>query len=236
MDCRLPDPSIHGIFQTRVLEWVAISSSRGSSQPRDRTLAHSKPAEKRWAPEGPRLSSSLSPRKYIVSCKQAEMPLSVPWDPSNQVRPSALRGESSDLSGTPNPPSCRRPKGDRTLCLRTGSVSQGLSPAWQERAEAPRGGGGWPSPASCPKAQGSFLHVRIALHTSEWAWHGAPRKGVLRLLRVCAGVPELQQRLLPEDARGQGRLGAVLGEQPGSGPHPPSSPSSSEQPEVLTEL
>ncbi|XP_070218405.1 acyl-coenzyme A thioesterase 11-like [Bos mutus] len=24
-------------------------------------------------------------RKYIVSCKQAEMPLSVPWDPSNQV-------------------------------------------------------------------------------------------------------------------------------------------------------
>uniref|UniRef100_A0A8D1TL27 Acyl-coenzyme A thioesterase 11 n=1 Tax=Sus scrofa TaxID=9823 RepID=A0A8D1TL27_PIG len=34
---------------------------------------------------GGRLSSSLSPRKYIVSCKQAEMPLSVPWDPSNQV-------------------------------------------------------------------------------------------------------------------------------------------------------
>ena len=29
--------SIHGIFQARVLEWVAISFSRGSSQPRDRT-------------------------------------------------------------------------------------------------------------------------------------------------------------------------------------------------------
>ena len=29
--------SIHGIFQARVLEWGAISSSRGSSQPRDRT-------------------------------------------------------------------------------------------------------------------------------------------------------------------------------------------------------
>ena len=29
--------SIHGIFQARVLEWVAISSSKGSSQPRDRT-------------------------------------------------------------------------------------------------------------------------------------------------------------------------------------------------------
>ena len=37
MDCRLPGFSIHGIFQVRVLEWVAISFSRGSSQPRDRT-------------------------------------------------------------------------------------------------------------------------------------------------------------------------------------------------------
>ena len=37
MDCSLPGSSIHGIFQARVLEWVAISFSRGSSQPRDRT-------------------------------------------------------------------------------------------------------------------------------------------------------------------------------------------------------
>ena len=37
MDCSPPGSSIHGIFQTRILEWVAISFSRGSSQPRDRT-------------------------------------------------------------------------------------------------------------------------------------------------------------------------------------------------------
>ena len=37
MDCSLPGSSLHGIFQTRVLEWVAISFSRGSSWPRDRT-------------------------------------------------------------------------------------------------------------------------------------------------------------------------------------------------------
>ena len=37
MDCSLPHFSIHGIFQARVLEWVAISFSRGSSQPRDPT-------------------------------------------------------------------------------------------------------------------------------------------------------------------------------------------------------
>ena len=36
MDCSLPGSSVHGIFQARVLEWVAISFSRGSSQPRDR--------------------------------------------------------------------------------------------------------------------------------------------------------------------------------------------------------
>ena len=37
MDCSPPGSSIHGIFQARVLEWAAISFSRGSSQPRDRT-------------------------------------------------------------------------------------------------------------------------------------------------------------------------------------------------------
>ena len=37
MDCSLPHSSVHGIFQARVLEWVAISFSRGSSRPRDQT-------------------------------------------------------------------------------------------------------------------------------------------------------------------------------------------------------
>ena len=32
-----PGSSAHGITQRRILEWVAISSSRGSSQPRDQT-------------------------------------------------------------------------------------------------------------------------------------------------------------------------------------------------------
>ena len=37
MDCSLTGSSVHGIFQARVLERVAISFSMGSSQPRDRT-------------------------------------------------------------------------------------------------------------------------------------------------------------------------------------------------------
>ena len=36
-DCSLPGTSVHGILQARVLEWVAMPSSRGSSQPRDQT-------------------------------------------------------------------------------------------------------------------------------------------------------------------------------------------------------
>ena len=37
MDYRLPGSSVHGILQTRILEWVDYPSSRGSSQPRNWT-------------------------------------------------------------------------------------------------------------------------------------------------------------------------------------------------------
>ena len=37
MDCSPPGSSVHGIFQGRILEQVAISSSRGSSRPRHQT-------------------------------------------------------------------------------------------------------------------------------------------------------------------------------------------------------
>ena len=34
MNCNPPDSSVHGLLQARILEWVAIAFSRGSSQPR----------------------------------------------------------------------------------------------------------------------------------------------------------------------------------------------------------
>ena len=37
MDCSLPGFSVHGISQARIVEWVAIPFSRGSSPPMDRT-------------------------------------------------------------------------------------------------------------------------------------------------------------------------------------------------------
>ena len=37
VDCNPRGSSVHGILQARILEWVAVPFSRGSSQPRDRT-------------------------------------------------------------------------------------------------------------------------------------------------------------------------------------------------------
>ena len=40
MGCSLPNSSVHGILQARILEWIAISSSRGSSRPRDQSWVY----------------------------------------------------------------------------------------------------------------------------------------------------------------------------------------------------
>ena len=37
MDCSQPGSSVHGISQARILDWVAIPFSRGSSQPKNQT-------------------------------------------------------------------------------------------------------------------------------------------------------------------------------------------------------
>ena len=39
MDCSPPGSSVHGLLQARILEWIAIPFSRGSSRPRDGTQA-----------------------------------------------------------------------------------------------------------------------------------------------------------------------------------------------------
>ena len=37
VDCNLPGSPVHGILQSRILEWFAVPSFRGSSQPGDQT-------------------------------------------------------------------------------------------------------------------------------------------------------------------------------------------------------
>ena len=48
LGCSLPGSCVHGILQTRILEWIAIPSSRGSSQPRDQTHISYIPSIGRW--------------------------------------------------------------------------------------------------------------------------------------------------------------------------------------------
>ena len=48
MDCSPPSSSVHGIFQARTLEWVAISFSRGSSQSRNRNHGSCVSCITRW--------------------------------------------------------------------------------------------------------------------------------------------------------------------------------------------
>ena len=54
MDCKPPGSSVHGIFQARILEWVAISLSRGSSEPRYQTRVSCTTGQlfTDWAPRG----------------------------------------------------------------------------------------------------------------------------------------------------------------------------------------
>ena len=64
MDCSLPGSSVHGISQARILEWVAISFSRGSSGPRDWTQVY---CIGRWIPR-----SLVPPRKSIYNSKRSK--------------------------------------------------------------------------------------------------------------------------------------------------------------------
>ena len=64
MDRSLPGSSLHGIHQARVLEWVAISFSRGSSRPRDRTQVSRIPGRlfNLWATREAQKSPSVTRR------------------------------------------------------------------------------------------------------------------------------------------------------------------------------
>ena len=54
MDYSLPGSSVHGILQARIPEWVAITWSKGSSQPRDRTCCLPRLLCCRWITTEPR--------------------------------------------------------------------------------------------------------------------------------------------------------------------------------------
>ena len=90
MDCSLPGSSIHGIFQARVLEWIAISFSRGSSRPSNQT---------RVSHIAGRLFTIWATRKALNddTIVSNEEPISFP-SPSYMLGPENLHRRSEQLN------------------------------------------------------------------------------------------------------------------------------------------
>ena len=79
MNCSLPGFFVHWVFQARVPEWVAISFSRESSQPRIKprsptVQADALPSE----PPGKRLYSNIKKKKKLILKKEKEAKLLFP--------------------------------------------------------------------------------------------------------------------------------------------------------------
>ena len=71
MHCSPPGSSVHGFSQARILEWVAISFSRGSSWPSDRT----------WVPctTGRFFTDWVTRRAQMITCLNGISVLLIPW-------------------------------------------------------------------------------------------------------------------------------------------------------------
>ena len=87
MDCSLPGSSLHWILQARVLEWVAISLSRGSSRPRDWTWVSCIPSRRfnLWATreawtelKSPSAVILEPPQNKVSHCFHC-FPIYLPW-------------------------------------------------------------------------------------------------------------------------------------------------------------
>ena len=68
MDSSLPGYSVHGILQARMLEWVAIPFSRGSSRLRDQTQVFCIAGESFTESANPQTLSESQQKPYIVTC------------------------------------------------------------------------------------------------------------------------------------------------------------------------
>jgi len=92
MDCSPPGSSVHGISQARILEWIAISFSRGSSRPRDQTCI-SCLAGRFFTTE---LLLLLSRFSCVWLC-------ATPWTAAHQAPPSLGFSRQEHWSGLPLP-------------------------------------------------------------------------------------------------------------------------------------
>ena len=110
MDCGPPGSSVHGILQARILEWVALHSSRESSRPRDRICISKDPCIGRQALYHEcHLKYNVHPEKWVSSLldefsqmdhthltsTQIEKPTTTRLPTSSQLPPPQLTPRSS---------------------------------------------------------------------------------------------------------------------------------------------
>ena len=94
MDCSSPRSFVHGLLQARVPEWVAISSSRGSSQPKDGTQV-SRTAGRCFTLWASREAECCQPPRGVqVGWGGAD------WDPSLRLPFLCVRGLESFPDGS----------------------------------------------------------------------------------------------------------------------------------------
>ena len=86
MNCSPPGSFLHGILQTRILEWVAIASSRGSSQPRGWT--HSLLHLLHWQADSLPLCH-LGSSKGIYAAAKSLQSCPTLWDPIDGSPPGS---------------------------------------------------------------------------------------------------------------------------------------------------
>ena len=80
MDCSLPGSSSLGIFQAKILEWVAISFSRRSSRPRDQTRISCFPGRfftiwATWEPILPHRKKKVKVKSFLTLCDHMDCSL-----------------------------------------------------------------------------------------------------------------------------------------------------------------
>ena len=116
MDCSLPSSSVHEIFQARVLEWVAISFSRGPFQPWDRTqvsrIADALPSKPAGKPE-----AIACPVDFLNKVSVACMALVVKNPPANagDIRDVGVRRFPGEGHGNPFRYSCLESSGLQSI-------------------------------------------------------------------------------------------------------------------------
>ena len=150
VDCSPPGSSVHGILQARILEWVAISFSRGSSRHRDWirvSYTAGKPFTQ-WATHMARCSmlpaegagdtagqGSSWGRRVAHQASRARPPVAVCWSAGQSTAPRGSLHHQPSLQGSfPLPSASRGTPG--TL---GGAGFWRVSPAWHPSTSLPSG-------------------------------------------------------------------------------------------------